>query len=113
MFEKIGVEAEKLATNVSESRRGFVIRIGQAALGVAGVLGGLFGLPSEARAIAGNYCEVVFRYPNGFVTTGYCVAQKPCRRCWAGSSCRPGGYHRGIVGICGDRATVELTCSCG
>ena len=41
MFEKIGRLAEGLATNVSTSRRGFLGRVGQAALGVAGALGAL------------------------------------------------------------------------
>src|SRR5438128_2715803 len=39
MFAKIGRLAEKLATNVSTSRRGFLGRVGQAALGAAGALG--------------------------------------------------------------------------
>ena len=41
MFNKIGRLAEGLATNVSVSRRGFLGRVGRAALGVAGALGAL------------------------------------------------------------------------
>jgi hypothetical protein len=58
MFEKISNAAEKLASNVSESRRGFLVRVGQAALGVAGVVGGLLALPTEAQAARYGYCEV-------------------------------------------------------
>jgi hypothetical protein len=46
MFEEIGNAAEKLATKVSESRRGFLRRLGQVALGVAGVVGGLLAQPT-------------------------------------------------------------------
>jgi hypothetical protein len=36
MFEKIGNMAEKLATNISESRRGLLVRLGKAGLSAAG-----------------------------------------------------------------------------
>jgi len=58
MFERIGRLAETAATNISVSRRGFLGRLGQAAMGAAGVLGGL--LPLSNKAQAGNtlyYCE--------------------------------------------------------
>jgi len=38
MFEKIGRYAETVATSAGQSRRGFLGRLGQAALGVAGVV---------------------------------------------------------------------------
>jgi hypothetical protein len=41
MFSKIGRLAERLASNVSTSRRGFLGRLGKSALGVAGALGAL------------------------------------------------------------------------
>jgi hypothetical protein len=41
MLEKIGNLAERLATNVSLSRRGFLSRLGQGALAVGAVLGGI------------------------------------------------------------------------
>jgi hypothetical protein len=41
MFEKIGRLAETAANQVSVSRRGFLGRLGQSALGVAGVLAGM------------------------------------------------------------------------
>ena len=50
MFEKISRAAETVATKVSVSRRGFLGRLGQTALGAAGVLGGLLALSNKARA---------------------------------------------------------------
>jgi hypothetical protein len=50
MFEKIGRLAETAATKVSLSRRGFLGRLGQGALVVTGVLGGLLALPRDAHA---------------------------------------------------------------
>ena len=41
MFAKIGRLAEGLATSMSTSRRGFLGRVGQSALGAAGALGAL------------------------------------------------------------------------
>ena len=54
MFEKVGRLAEAAATHVGVSRRGFLGRVGQGALAVTGVLGGLFALPRDALA-AGSY----------------------------------------------------------
>ena len=56
MFEKIGRLAERAANNVSVSRRGFLGRLGQVALGAAGVLGGLLVLPGTAQAGSGVVC---------------------------------------------------------
>ncbi len=50
MFEKIGRLAETAANKVSLSRRGFLGRLGQGALGAAGVLGGLLALANRAQA---------------------------------------------------------------
>jgi hypothetical protein len=50
MFEKISRLAERAAGKVSVSRRGFLGRLGQAALGAAGALGGLLALSSKAQA---------------------------------------------------------------
>ncbi len=50
MFEKIGQVAENMATRVSMSRRGFLSRLGQTALGAAGALSGLLLLPGQSRA---------------------------------------------------------------
>ena len=68
MIERIGNLAERLATNVSQSRRGFLARAGQAALGVAGVLAGLVALPTEAQAIlVVSACEVQPVYGGGLM----------------------------------------------
>jgi hypothetical protein len=61
MLEKINDLAEKLATGVSQSRRGFLGRLGKAALSAAGVMGGLFVLSGEASAA--NIC--VYGCPDG------------------------------------------------
>jgi hypothetical protein len=54
MFEKIGRLAETAVTKVSVSRRGFLGRLGQGALAMMGVLGGILALPRDARA-GGSY----------------------------------------------------------
>jgi hypothetical protein len=63
MFEKINDLAEKVATRISMSRRGFFDRLGQAALGVVGVAGGLLAMPAQARAGTQGYCRVVPHVP--------------------------------------------------
>jgi hypothetical protein len=64
MFEKISGMAEKMATNVSESRRGFLARAGIAALGLAGVLAGLAVM--SGKASGGTYsCD--YRCPDGSI----------------------------------------------
>ena len=50
MFEKIGRYAETVATNAGQSRRGFLERLGQAALGVAGLVGAVLVLPGKVGA---------------------------------------------------------------
>jgi hypothetical protein len=55
MFEKIGRLAEAAASNVGVSRRGFLGRLGQSALGVVGVLAGLAATGVTARAGGGSY----------------------------------------------------------
>jgi hypothetical protein len=54
MFEKIGRLAETAANKVSVSRRGFLGQLGQGALAMTGVLGGLLAIPRDTRA-AGSY----------------------------------------------------------
>jgi len=53
MFEKIGRLAEAAANNVSVSRRGFLARLGQSALGVVGVMAGLTATAASAKG--GSY----------------------------------------------------------
>jgi hypothetical protein len=54
MFEKIGRLAETAANKVSVSRRGFLGQLGQGALAMTGVLGGLLAVPRDTRASAGG-----------------------------------------------------------
>jgi hypothetical protein len=77
MFDKVSQAAEKLATNVS--RRAFLGRLGQSALAVAGVVGGMLAFGGTARA--GNLC------PRG---SYYC---NPCKQCLFGGLGCPQGCH--------------------
>jgi hypothetical protein len=54
MFDRVSEAAEKLATNVS--RRAFLGRLGQGALGLAAVIGGVLALPSQVRADGAAWC---------------------------------------------------------
>jgi hypothetical protein len=56
MFKKIGRAAERMANNVGVSRRGFLGRLGQAALGTAAVLGGVLASPTGAQAFSFKKC---------------------------------------------------------
>jgi hypothetical protein len=110
MLEKISNLAERVATNVSASRRGFLARLGQAALGVAGVVAGLLVLPREAQALSyiTRACQVDYY---GFLT-GICIDRSSgrCRWCWGcPSGSRPGGL---AAIICGYRVASQLTCRC-
>jgi hypothetical protein len=81
MFEKIGRLAETAANQVSVSRRGFLGRLGQGALAVTGVLGGLLAIPAAARA-GGSYVCCVWKC--------YLPKGKSYKFCYPpGSTCRP------------------------
>jgi hypothetical protein len=54
MFDRVGDLAEKLATNVS--RRAFLGRLGQGALGLVAVCAGNLTAPTKARADNKQYC---------------------------------------------------------
>jgi hypothetical protein len=54
VFEKIGRLAEAAASNVGESRRGFLGRLGQGALAAVALLGGVFA--SSAAGQSGVVC---------------------------------------------------------
>jgi hypothetical protein len=56
MFEKITQAAEKAASSIGVSRRGFLGRLGRAALGGAVTLGGVLLLPDDAKAGRGHVC---------------------------------------------------------
>ena len=55
MWEKIGRLAESAASNIGVSRRGFLGRLGQSALGVVGVVAGVAAAGATARAGGGSY----------------------------------------------------------
>ncbi len=77
MFDKFSDAAEKLATSVS--RRVFLGRLGQGALGSAGVLGAIFAYPGFARARGGNsYTCCEYRtWSTQLQRYMYCVACVP------------------------------------
>lgn len=79
MFEKIGRLAEKAATNVNVSRRGFLGRLGNGALAVAGMLG--FAASASGGATKLTCCCSYFVDQNG---THYGCG------CYAGRTCPPG-----------------------
>jgi hypothetical protein len=89
MFEKISQLAEAAATHVSLSRRGFMGRLGQGALGAVGVLGGVFVLSNKVQAAQKLYMciyGVDGRGPNcgyahcdyGFQSCGNCPPISCC-----------------------------------
>jgi hypothetical protein len=114
VFEKMSRAAERLATNVSASRRGFLGRVGQAALGVAGVFAGLLALPREARAATrSGYCQAgLQRYALAHLI-GYCVCPQtltnPCLRQF-NNTCQ--GYGNSIISLCGLRVATSRPCTC-
>ena len=88
MIERIGNAAERLAANVSQSRRGFLARLGQAALGAAGALGALLALPGAAQAGARNGHCTIARCGRSNYYTGVCIAPD----CTTGYSSVCSGY---------------------
>src|SRR5215472_10712529 len=74
MFEKIGRYAETVATSASLSRRGFLNRLSQAALGVAGLVGALLISPGKAEASPGLLRRCTYCCPDGSLWVKYC----PC-----------------------------------
>ena len=67
MFEKISRMAEKAATNLSVSRRGFLGRLGQSALGVAAVLAGVNAATAQSGGVVccKYTCSSYYGYPKG------------------------------------------------
>jgi hypothetical protein len=78
MFDRVGDLAQRVATSVS--RRAFLGRLGQGALGLAAAIGGVLAVPGEAHA-AGQWC--VF-YAYGY---GGCWYYTPVK-----GTCPCGGY---------------------
>ena len=83
MFEKIGRLAESAANKVSVSRRGFLGRLGQGALAMTGVLGGLLAIRTNARA-GGSYvcciwkCTLYHTYKLCYPPGSTCSPISPC-----------------------------------
>jgi hypothetical protein len=63
MFERVGNLAERVATNVS--RRAFLGRLGQGAMGVAAAIGGILMIAGTARADSGVTCCYYPTLPTG------------------------------------------------
>jgi hypothetical protein len=80
MFEKFGDAAEKLA--ISVSRRAFLGRLGQSALGLAAVVGGILAFPAQTQAANGDVCCLF-----GSIYTGFCKRHVPKKtRCITGGA---------------------------
>ncbi len=78
MFERVGNLAERVATKVS--RRAFLGRLGQGALGLAAVIGGVLALPGQAWADPNKYCCI-----------GSCKAYTACKYTYPkDKTCRDG-----------------------
>jgi len=92
MFERIGRLAETAANKVSVSRRGFLGRLGQSALGIAGVLTGLNA--TTAKAGSGSY--ICCRWTCKPVRTVRSVClPSPSRACWYYNPCPYGWKYHG------------------
>ena len=78
MFEKLSTAAEQVATSLS--RRNFLVRAGRAALIVAGVVGGILTLPTEAEA-GGKYCCCGGRCLTGKACGRGCYRVRDCAHC--------------------------------
>jgi hypothetical protein len=82
MLEKVTRWAEKVANHAGLSRRGFLERIGQGAVALVGVLGGVLAVPAAARAM-GSPCTT-----NGDCGAGqYCA--KSIGQCGGPGQCMP------------------------
>ncbi len=82
MFEKIGRLAEKAATNVDVSRRGFLGRLGKGALAVAGVLGFTASAAGGRHGFTRTCCYYGSTDPNTGdpIYSTLCVTKSKCPR---------------------------------
>ena len=105
MFDKITSAAEKLASKVGESRRGFLGRLGKIA---AGVVGAMLVLPKQARGtgLLQGYCVMIPAVPprigpgHPARLTGAAVAPgfPACQRIvWVPNQCPPGAAPRALA----------------
>ena|SRR6516164_2264192 len=83
MFERVGSLAERAATNVS--RRAFLGQLGQDALGLAAIVGGvlaggILAFPANARADSRGSCWCCCNPFNGSCSL-QCAAQRPSVYC--------------------------------
>jgi hypothetical protein len=79
MIEKVKNLAEKLATHISLSRRGFLARLGQTAAAAAGVVGGLLAVSQAAQAAnRGGYCQIQQTRNGNYYYNGNCVNPYSC-----------------------------------
>jgi hypothetical protein len=97
MFKRIGRLADGLASKVSTSRRGFLGRVGQSALGVAGSLGAL-----AITAAAGS---------DGVVCCKYNCNNSPYRHRHQFSICQAAGTTCAPIIGCNVAAANKNDCS--
>src|SRR5262249_20500933 len=95
MFEKIGRAAEQLSNTVGVSRRGFLGRLGRAALVTVGALTGLLVRPGVAPARGGTQTLYLCRYVKGYK---FCGGYYECGGCQP-SKCG-GLYSQTPIGTC-------------
>jgi hypothetical protein len=99
MLEKISRLAEKAATNISVSRRGFMGRLGKAAVGAAGVVGGLLALSDRARAGQTLYsCDYTTNQDHRDCYGTRCGTIQSCGRCPSRHCC--GLVRMTAIGTC-------------
>ena len=79
MFEKVNQAAEQVATSMS--RRGFLGKLGQGALALAGALGGLLVLPRMASGQRSSGYVGCCRYSNGSIL---CIVRGRCQKTYNG-----------------------------
>jgi hypothetical protein len=102
MFDRVGILAERVASDVS--RRAFFGRLGQGALGLAAVIAGVLALPSQALA-ADQCCVQISVQPSVIPCLFYKVGGR-CN-CFNPTSCSnvPAGCvqvkdcHKGFGGV--------------
>src|SRR5262245_50751714 len=113
MFEKIVNSAERLATNVGESRRGFLSHLGQTALGATSLVAGLPAITSKAQALSSitNACHQT----DLGTLDGICIDNRhgDCKKCHNTAQC-PFGTHvpRSFAILCGFRVSASTACTC-